>query len=102
MYVVLVEFTTHPQHASAFRERVQQQARDSLRLEAGCHVFDICLDPERENFVLLYEVYTDRDAFDTHLGAQHFLDFDATVKNWVSDKKVSVFERIQPTNTNLV
>jgi len=94
MYVVLVEFTAYPQHASAFRERVQQQANDSLRLEADCHVFDVCVDPERENFVLLYEVYTDRDTFDAHLGTQHFLDFDAAVKNWVSGKKVSVFERI--------
>jgi len=94
MYVVLVEFTAHSQHASAFRERVRQQASDSLRLEAGCHVFDVCVDHERENFVLLYEVYTDGDAFDAHLGTQHFLDFDATVKHWVSDKKVSVFERI--------
>ena len=94
MYVVLVEFTAHPQHASAFRERVRQQASDSLRLEADCHVFDVCIDPERENFVLLYEVYTDRESFDAHLGAQHFLDFDTTVKHWISDKKVSVFDQI--------
>ena len=94
MYVVLVEFTAHSQHASAFRERVQQQASDSLRLEAGCHVFDVCIDPERENLVLLYEVYTDRESFDAHLSAQHFLDFDATVKHWISDKKVSVFKQI--------
>jgi autoinducer 2-degrading protein len=94
MYVVLVEFTVHPQHASEFRNRVQQQASDSLNLEVDCHVFDVCLDPNRENFFLLYEVYTDRRAFETHLSAQHFLDFDLAVKNWVSDKKVSVFERI--------
>lgn len=94
MYVVIVEFTTYPQYANAFRERVQQQAGDSLRLEADCHVFDVCVDSERDNFVLLYEIYSDKNAFDEHLSAQHFLNFSATVKDWVSDKKVSIFEKI--------
>ena len=56
MYVVIVEFTIRPEHAAAFKQRVIQQAEDSLAREAGCHVFDVCLDPARENFVLLYEV----------------------------------------------
>ena len=93
MYVVIVEFVTHPEHAAAFKQRVIQQARDSLEFEAGCHVFDVCFDPTRENFVLLYEVYTDKAAFDAHLASPHFLDFDATVKPWISDKKLSILER---------
>ena len=93
MYVVIVEFTTLPEHAAAFKQRVLQQARDSLELEAECHVFDVCFDPGRENFVLLYEVYTDKAAFDAHLAAPHFLDFDATVQPWISDKKLSLLER---------
>lgn len=93
MYVVLVEFTVHPKHAAAFKQRVLQQARDSLEFEAECHVFDVCFDPGRENFVLLYEVYTDKAAFDAHLASPHFLDFDATIKPWISDKKHSILER---------
>jgi len=94
MYVVIVEFTTHARDAAAFRQRVVQQAGDSLQLEADCHVFDVCIDPERDNFVLLYEVYTDRSAFDVHLASPHFLDFNDTVQFWVSDKKISTYERI--------
>ncbi len=94
MYVVIVEFTTHAQHVAAFRRRVIQQAGDSLELEPDCHVFDICIDPDRENCVLLYEVYTDRSAFDVHLASPHFLDFNATVQTWVNDKKISTFERL--------
>ena len=94
MYVVIVEFTTHAPHAAAFRQRVIQQARDSLELELDCQVFDVCIDPERDNFVLLYEVYTDRSAFDGHLASPHFLDFNATVQAWVSGKKISSFERL--------
>lgn len=94
MYVVIVEFTTHAHDAAAFRQRVIQQARDSLELEPDCHVFDVCIDPERANLVLLYEVYTDRSAFDAHLASPHFLDFNDTVQAWVSDKKISSFERL--------
>ncbi len=94
MYVVLVEFTTHAERFEIFLERVRQQARDSLGLETGCHVFDVCISAERDNYVLLYEVYTDRAAFDTHLASAHFHDFDATVRNWISDKKVTLLERL--------
>ena len=93
MYAVIVEFIIHPEHAEAFKQRVLRQARDSLGFEAECHLFDVCFDPARENFVLLYEVYTDKAAFDAHLASPHFLDFDATVQAWISDKKLSLLER---------
>lgn len=94
MYVVLVEFTLHQQHFEAFKSRVRQQAKDSLDLEADCHVFDVCISAERDNYVLLYEVYSDKAAFDTHLASAHFHDFDATVRDWVDDKKVAILERL--------
>ncbi|MGD2170808.1 MAG: putative quinol monooxygenase [Gammaproteobacteria bacterium] len=94
MYVVIVEFTLNPGCAPAFRERVQQQARDSLELEADCEVFDVCVDPERDDFILLYEVYKDEGAFEAHLASAHFADFDATVTPWVSEKKLSPYRRI--------
>ena len=94
MFVVVVEFTARSEHAAAFRERVQQQARDSLNLEPECHVFDVCVDPDREELVLLYEVYTDRAAFDLHLASNHFKSFDAEVRDWVANKQVSTFQRL--------
>ncbi len=94
MYVILVEFTLHARHFEKFVTRVRQQAADSLEREPGCRVFDVCIDPARDNFVLLYEVYDDRAAFDAHLAADHFIDFDATVGGWVSDKQVRALERI--------
>ncbi len=94
MYVILVEFTLQPRHFEAFVTRVRQQAADSLERESGCRVFDVCIDPARENFVFLYEVYENRAAFEAHLESDHFLDFDATVANWISDKRVTALERL--------
>lgn len=94
MYVVIVEFTTHPENFDAFLARVRQQAEDSVRLETDCQAFDVCVNSEQENMVLLYEVYTDRGAFDVHLDSPHFHDFDSAVQGWINDKKISFFERI--------
>lgn len=94
MFVVVVEFSVQPEFAAAFVERVRQQARDSLAAEPECHVFDVCTDPGRPGFVLLYEVYGDSSAFDAHLASAHFLDFDTTVRDWIADKQVRTFERV--------
>jgi quinol monooxygenase YgiN len=94
MFVVVVEFTLHPGHAEAFRERVLEQARDSLELEADCEVFDVCIDPERDDFVLLYEVYRDEAAFEAHLASAHFADFDAKVTPWINDRKLVRYQRL--------
>jgi autoinducer 2-degrading protein len=94
MFVVIVEFTIKPGFIDELRERVKRQAEDSLRLEADCHRFDACIDFERADFLLLYELYSDRAAFDTHLVSSHFIDFDATVRDWISDKRVASYSLI--------
>jgi len=94
MFVVVVEFTAKPAHAGAFRRRVLRQAQDSLQREPDCHVFDVCIDPARDDLVLLYEVYTDRAAFDSHLASNHFRNFDAEVRDWIADKQVATYERL--------
>ena len=94
MFVVLVEFISHAQHAEDFLNRVKQQAADSLELERECHVFDVCVDPTEATRVVLYEVYTDRAAFQAHLDSDHFKAFDAQVQPWVANKTVSQLQRV--------
>jgi quinol monooxygenase YgiN len=88
MFAVSVEFTLHPGYAEAFRRRVLEQAGDSLELDPDCEVFDVRIDPARDDFVLLYEVCRDEAAFEAHLASAHFSDFDATVTPWTSDRKL--------------
>jgi len=94
MYAVIVEFTLNPGFSMAFRDRVRRQAAESLALEPYCHVFDVCIDPQREDSVLLYELYSDRAAFDAHLASAHFRDFDADVSDWVSARRVRTYSRL--------
>lgn len=85
---VLVTFRLKAAHVAPFREAMMRQATASLEREPGCRRFDVCLDPEDERKVFLYELYDDDAAFEAHLRTDHFLGFDATVRDWIEDKRV--------------
>ena len=64
MYVVTVRFAIKPEFADAFLRAVQSNARTSLEREPGCHRFDVATGDAVHSDVFLYEVYTDRAAFE--------------------------------------
>ena len=93
MYIVTVEFVVWPKHVEAFHQAMQRQAQNSLTFEPDCHQFDVCVDPQDREKIFLYEVYTDNAAFKAHLASDHFLDFDATVRDWVKSKAIQFWVR---------
>ena len=96
MIAVIVEFQLKPDMVIPFEEAMREQARSSLVLEEGCHYFDVCQDPETPTNFFLYELYSDKAAFDFHLQSPHFGTFDETVTPWIMDKKVQIFDRLEP------
>lgn len=93
MFVVTVTFTVKEQHLDEFIVAVRQQAQNSLAREKDCHLFDVCVDGNNRKRIFLYEIYTDREAFDAHLETEHFLSFDALVQGWLEDKTVETWNR---------
>lgn len=96
MFVVAVTFIIAPEAWEAFLPLMQANAKASLENEPECHQFDVCTNPEAPNTVFLYEVYTNRAAFDAHLQSAHFIAFDTAVKDMVTDKSVALLDRITP------
>jgi quinol monooxygenase YgiN len=96
MYVVTVLFSVQPENVDAFREAMEAQARASLENEEGCIQFDVCTDPDDANVCFLYEIYTDKQAFDAHLASAHFKAFDAKVTPWLVSKSVRAYSRAWP------
>lgn len=88
-YVITVEFEIAPQDLSAFLVLVEANAAQTVKMEAGCLRFDVCV-PEGGNssIVFLYEVYVDRSHFLAHLQTHHFLEFEARTRNMVRRKDV--------------
>lgn len=88
-YVILVEFDLKPSAADEFMPLMRENAQRSLADEPGCLVFDVHHRKDAADRVLLYEVYVDREAFEAHLAAPHFLSFDAAVANYILAKRVT-------------
>lgn len=94
MFIVAVEFNIKEEHIDAFRDRVLQQAADSLKNEPACHQFDVCVDETEPSKFFLYEVYDDEAAFDAHRKMDYFADFSASVGDWVASKILHTLNRI--------
>jgi len=94
MFIVAVEFEIKSEHIEAFRDRVIQQAADSVRHEAACKQFDVCVNPDHPAIFFLYEVYDDAAAFAAHRQMPYFADFAETVGPWVANKTLKTLHRI--------
>ena len=96
MFVVIVDFVIRSEQAAAFADAVRDNARASLEREPGCHQFDVSVAPDDPSRIFLYELYTDRAAFDAHLASDHYKAFDRQVSPWTLEKKPRFFNRIEP------
>ena len=94
MFAVVVTFRVAEGAMAAFLPAMTENARASLANEPGCHRFDVCTDPTRPGEVFLYELYTDRSAFDAHLASDHFKVFDARVADMIAAKEVRTYTEV--------
>jgi quinol monooxygenase YgiN len=85
MYVVTPIFRIRPEHVAAFIAASLDDARGSVRDEAGCLRFDVVQDADDETRVLFFEVYRDRAAFDHHLTTPHFQRWNEWVRDWMAE-----------------
>ena len=93
-YVVLVDFRLKPGARAVFRNLIDDNARQSARLEPGCLRFDVVEPHGDEDTVLLYEIYRDRGAFEAHLRSEHYARFDASSAGLVVSKTIRLGELV--------
>lgn len=94
MFAVCVTFTIAAGKLAEFMPLMHRQATQSLANEDGCKTFDVCTGGDDDNRVFLYELYTDRAAFDEHLQSAHFKAFDRNVASLVVAKQVDCFANV--------
>ncbi|MGD1883152.1 MAG: putative quinol monooxygenase [Paracoccaceae bacterium] len=94
MYAVCVTFEISNGQMDAFMPLMKRNAALSRNTEEGCLQFDVLTEDTRPNEVFLYEIYTDRSAFDTHLASSHFQSFDAEVASMIKSKKIRTYTRV--------
>jgi quinol monooxygenase YgiN len=87
-FVIYVEFMLHEDAVEKFMPIMLANARASLDNEPGCERFDVLHVAGRPQQVVLYEIYTDRAAFQEHLKTRHFLEFNSATAPFIKEKKV--------------
>ena len=85
---VVVDFRLKPGMRSRFRALIDANADASVTMEADCLQFDV-LEPEGEpDRILLYEIYSHSEAFQTHLDSRHYAEFAAASADLCDSKSV--------------
>lgn len=88
-FAIIVDFRLKPGSLARFRELIDANARDSVRIEPGCRRFDVMEVPGEPERICLYEIYDDEAAFGQHCQSAHFLQFDADSAALVETKSIT-------------
>lgn len=93
MFVIVARFRIAPDKVDAFARQIERQALDSLKLEPGCHYFNVCqAESEPERF-LLYEVYSSAEAYEAHREYPHSKTFQEAIGPLVVEREVERLSR---------
>jgi quinol monooxygenase YgiN len=79
-FIVIAEFAVSAENRAEFLELCVFDSVRSVEDEVGCEQFDVVTAEETPEVVILYEVYADRAAFDTHQTMPHYAVFKAGVE----------------------
>jgi (4S)-4-hydroxy-5-phosphonooxypentane-2,3-dione isomerase len=93
-FIILVDFKIKPGQMAAFRRLIDDNAKASVKHEPGCRRFDVAQHRKEPDHVLLYEIYSDRAAFDAHLKTPHFAQFNSASAPLVADKTVTEYDLV--------
>jgi quinol monooxygenase YgiN len=91
-FAITVAFELIEGTQAEFVRLVSENAALSVAREPDCLRFDVLTPLDGPSpHVLLYEVYTDRAAFDRHLASAHYLSFDLRARQLIRSKTVTGF-----------
>ncbi len=96
MFVIIAKFRIAADRREAFAALIDKQAQNSVKLEPGCSYFDVCQDEADPNLFVLYEIYDDAKAFDTHRTYAHYKEFQAAITGMVTEREVMRLIRRTP------
>ena len=94
MYVVVVFLEAKNGRQDALRRALLQHALNSLEREVGCKRYEVCLDPVEPLAFLLYELFADAAAYNTHRELPHYAEFRVLTDPWIRSRRVLTYEMI--------
>ena len=93
-FALVVNIRIKPESVDAFMQRLKENAA-AARKEPGCKQFDVLVDPQDRTKVMLYEVYNDDKAFETHQQTPHFKKYLAEAVPLLASRERHLFTRVE-------
>jgi quinol monooxygenase YgiN len=87
-YVQVAEIEIDPMQLDAYRAAVQEQIDAAIRKEPGVLVLYAVSEKDNPTHVRVFEIYRDRNAYEAHLGSDHFKKYKATTEKMVKSLKL--------------
>lgn len=89
MHVTLVHVHVKPQVVEEFIDATVANAEASIR-EPGNARFDLLRDAEDATRFVIYEAYVDAASAKAHKETPHYLEWRATVEDWMAEPRRGV------------
>jgi quinol monooxygenase YgiN len=86
MFSLVVQMQVRPGRRAEFLAGIAANAEASVRDEPGCLRFDVCSVAADENRFVLYELYTNADAFGAHKASPHFAKWRTVAEQVLVDQ----------------
>ena len=83
--VLHLELVVKPEHRAEFLDAIWEDANGALDNEPGCLRFDVTVDSEDPNRIMLFEVYRDAEARQIHRAAPYLKRVGAGLEKWLAE-----------------
>jgi len=93
-FVLVVNIRIKPENVDAFMKKLDDNAR-AARTEPGCKQFEVLVDPKDNTRIMLYEVYNDEKAFESHQQTPHFKKYVAEAVPLLASRERQVFTKAE-------
>ena len=87
-YVRIAELEIDPAHLESFTAAIKESVETSVRIEPGVLVLYAVAEKDNPARFRVFEIYTDAEAYRTHLETPHFRKFRVTTETMVKSRKL--------------
>lgn len=87
-YVQVAEIEVDATQLEQYKAAVHEQIETAIRVEAGVLVLYAVADKDSPTHVRVFEIYADKDAYQSHLQSAHFKKYKTTTEKMVKSLKL--------------
>ncbi|UIR57707.1 antibiotic biosynthesis monooxygenase [Sphingobacterium sp. SRCM116780] len=102
MLIRISEIEIYPEHLTAYKVILQEEAEASMKLEAGVVAIFPMYQKEDSTQIRIVEIYNGNKAYQSHLKTPHFLKYKTMTLKMVKALKLIDMDAIDPASMKLI